>query len=489
MKLRPLVAQTSPPSPHPTEPHTPMPSRRNAIQDGMKSPRPQSPLRVCELFAGVGGFHVALERAGMQVVWANQWEPGTRKQHAYDCYERHFPGLCVNDDIAQVLDRHAKGQVLTRSIPQHDVLVGGFPCQDYSVAKPLSMADGIEGKKGVLWWQIRRWLFMHRPGYLLLENVDRLLKSPTEQRGRDFAVMLAGLATLGYEVEWRVINAADYGFPQKRRRVFIVGRHRSVIADPVARPLEYLLRHGVLADACPVQPRRPNELPELETPGNPFFLDRSDRLDEHEVSRRFGRQLQRSPFENAGYMRDGQVWTLDVVSAFKGRHHTLGSVLQSEHDVPAECWVPASAIARWRYLKGAKAEKRTHPRTGFEYFYTEGSIPFPDPLDGPARTILTGEGGRSPSRFKHLIVPQGGRRHRRLTPVELERLNGFPDDWTAGMPTGRRAFCMGNALVVGLVEQIGRVIADRAARAHDAGSGAKAKRPMNPTRSRTSGTR
>lgn len=426
--------------------------------DGIKSPKPHPTLRVCELFAGVGGFHVGLERAGMQVTWANQWEPGTRTQHAFDCYERHYPGICVNDDIGKVMDAHQKGTKVARPIPEHDVLVGGFPCQDYSVAKPLSLADGIEGKKGVLWWQIERWLRTFRPGYLFLENVDRLLNSPTNQRGRDFAVMLSCLSLLGYDVEWRVINAADYGFPQKRRRVFILGRHRSLGLAPVAHPIQWILSDGLLAEACPVRLRRPNELPEFDAGGCHFDLDKKDRHDPHKVSLDFGKGLKQTPFLNSGYMRDGQVWTLDVAAVSNRRPVRLRDVLQPSRDVSLDYCVKPSALAKWKYLKGAKSEHRVHPRTGFEYWYSEGGIPFPDNIDGPARTILTGEGGSAPSRFKHIIKPKPGSMYRRLTPIELERLNGFDDDWTAGMPDGRRAFCMGNALVVGLVEQIGKVL-------------------------------
>lgn len=447
--------------------------RRKAKMDGIQSPKPQHPLRVCELFAGVGGFHLGLKAAGMNVVWANQWEPDTQSQHAFDCYARHFPGVGVNEDICKVIDAYHRGDRLGRPIPkQHDVLVGGFPCQDYSVAKPLSQAAGIEGYKGVLWWQIERWLFHFRPGYLFLENVDRLLKSPSDQRGRDFAVMLSCLARLGYEVEWRVINAADYGFPQKRRRVFIVGRHRSVIREAVKNPLHWILDAGVIAEACPVKLRRPNLLPEFESIDSSLWLDSSsseDGPDPYLVTKHFGKGLKQTPFLNAGYMRDGQVWTLDVIADHKGAKARLKSLLQPERDVPEEYWVKGSALAKWKYLKGAKAERRIHPKTGFEYFYTEGGIPFPDRIDGPARTILTGEGGNTPSRFKHIIEPKGDGRYRRLTPVELERVNGFPDDWTAGMPDGRRAFCMGNALVVGLVERIGRVLAVRAATSESGG--------------------
>src|SRR5438552_364694 len=125
-------------------------------------------MRVCELFAGVGGFRLALERSGWEVVWSNQWEPGEKAQWASNCYAGHFGKKGhLNADIAAVA---------ASTIPEHDLLVGGFPCQDYSVA--TTKARGIHGKKGVLWWEIRRILRAKRPPFVLLENVDRLLRSP-----------------------------------------------------------------------------------------------------------------------------------------------------------------------------------------------------------------------------------------------------------------------------------------------------------------------
>ena len=169
---------------------------------------------VCELFAGVGGFRIGLEESdpNWNTVWANQWEPGRKSQYAYDCYVSHFGKNknYINEDIASI-DKE--------DIPDHNLLVGGFPCQDYSVAR--TGAKGMEGKKGVLWWKIRDVLETKSPKFVLLENVDRLLKSPASQRGRDFGVILACFNDLGYTVEWRVINAADYGFGQRRRRTFI----------------------------------------------------------------------------------------------------------------------------------------------------------------------------------------------------------------------------------------------------------------------------
>lgn len=395
--------------------------------------------RAVELFAGVGGFRIGLERSGWETVWANQWEPSTRTQHAFDCYVKRFGDQgVVCEDIHEVMNEAEAGRQV---LPDHELLVGGFPCQDYSVAKTLNQAAGIVGKKGVLWWEIYRLLMMKRPPYLFLENVDRLLKSPTGQRGRDFGVMLATLANLGYEVEWRVVNAADYGFPQKRRRVLLIGRY----AGAGEREPNDAIYGGPLARALPVE-----EGPHLSSA--PTFVVGGTPAD---VSEGFGATKGVSPFRNAGYMSQRRVWTLDLEPHWDGDFVTLGDVLEPTADIPEDYFVPVDLLPRWEYLKGSKREQRYHQGSNTPYFYVEGPIPYPDRTDWPARTILTGEGGRSPSRFKHLVQVEDGR-FRRLTSRELERLNGFPDDWTdTGMPEGRRAFMMGNALVVGLIERVG----------------------------------
>jgi DNA (cytosine-5)-methyltransferase 1 len=433
---------------------------------------------VAELFAGVGGFHLALDRAGFDVVWSNQWEPATRAQHAFECYERHVDigefqtygrdlrqsstpvddfglarHIASNEDIALVLDRYeaqlrGSKRAVFPVVPDVDLLVGGFPCQDYSVARTLRQAHGLVGKKGVLWWEIHRLLRIKleqkRPiRYLFLENVDRLIKSPSGQRGRDFAVMLASLADLGYEAEWRVVNAADYGFPQKRRRVFIVGRLGRAVGSPYDQ-----FSTGVLARALPFREKESFDWA-------PITLER----DVKAVSDRFNAGAQRTPFGSAGVMRisaggrNAAVWSSDIRPDYVGERQTLADVLEPTEDVPAQFFVGDDDIEKWKFLKGKKSLIRVSRATGLEYTYDEGSIPFPDSIDGPSRTVLTGEGGATPSRFKHLIQTSDGR-YRRLTPRELERLNGFPGDWTVGMSDGKRAFMMGNALVVGLVERI-----------------------------------
>jgi DNA (cytosine-5)-methyltransferase 1 len=411
--------------------------------------------RVVELFAGVGGFRVGLERAGWRVVLGNQWEPSTRVQHAFDCYRQHFGGTGsedINEDVAAVLDAVDRGE---RTIPEHELLVGGFPCQDYSVAKLLNQAHGIQGKKGVLWWQIHRLLEKSRPPLVFLENVDRLLKSPAQQRGRDFAIMLSSMSALGYAVEWRVVNAADYGFPQRRRRVFVIGR-RCLDGDSHSGT-DLLYREGVLARALPVA--APDEGSSLGSASAPDF-----RLDDDLVrlTNLFGAGGGASPFHNGGVMIEHYVWTKAVVADYDGPRHSLGDVLIDEREVPTEYFIPEEQLEAWRYLKGAKREERVHKASGATYHYNEGPLPFPDPVERPARTILTAEGGRSPSRFKHVVQTPTGR-YRRLTPVELERINGFPDGWTDGLSPAKRAFCMGNALVVGLIERVGRVLAEELA--------------------------
>lgn len=396
-------------------------------------------IRVIELFAGVGGFRIGLERASdrFKTVWNNQWEPSTKRQDASLIYCRNFG--CVghsNYDIATVdVD----------DIPDADVLVGGFPCQDYSVATTLNRSAGIEGKKGVLWWQIYRILKNHKnpPKFLILENVDRLLSSPASQRGRDFAIILASLSDLGYCVEWRVINAAEYGMPQRRRRTYMFAfKHDTVFANSIDNPEDWLYLNGVMAKAFPI-------VNDVFNP-NHFVING----DLSEVSESFNKGKNHSPFKNAGLMANRNVFTIQSTPNYSGPFVTLGDILVPESEVPEEFFIQDSEIVKWQAAKGGKTEKRVNKTTGFEYKYSEGAMAFPDGIDKPSRTIITGEGGAAPSRFKHVILTETGR-YRRLVPIELERLNMFPDNHTEGASNMRRAFLMGNALVTGIVERIG----------------------------------
>lgn len=398
-------------------------------------------IRVVELFAGVGGFRIGLEGASdaYETIWNNQWEPSTKHQDASLVYQARFGKKGhSNQDI---------NLVKTTDIPNHDLLVGGFPCQDYSVAASLSKSGGIEGKKGVLWWQIYRILQEKgeaRPNYIFFENVDRLLNSPASQRGRDFAIILASLADLGYIVEWRVINAADYGMPQRRRRTYIVGYLKnSPIANRIKKMEDWTLYDGVMAQAFPF---------EQKSGISAFEIEGSIK----EVSDTFNKTGKASPFGNAGIMIDRQVFSIDTSPIYTGTNQNLGDILVDENFVPEDFFISEKDLPKWIYEKGAKKIERVS-KEGFKYTFSEGGMAFPDPLDKPSRTMITGEGGNAPSRFKHVILTPSGK-YRRLIPIELERLNMFPDNHTyhPEVSDGRRAFLMGNALVCGIVELIGK---------------------------------
>lgn len=428
-------------------------------------------IKVAELFAGVGGFRLGLDgyaskehpefnlpaAGNFETIWANQWEPpGTKgRQFAWRCYEERFgKGSCVNEDINKVLNDYealmadntiSDKTADSRWIPNVDMIVGGFPCQDYSVAKPLKYAGGIEGKKGVLWWDIYRMIQLKQPRYLLLENVDRLLKSPVKQRGRDFAIILSCFAREGYSVQWRVINAADYGMPQKRKRVYIY-------AEQTKRTWNLqnqILKSGVIAKAFPVE-NNAETMNELDIC-----------LDPYEVSENFGKGLKVSPFEIAGAMQNGHVLTIKATPKYKGSFMILSDIVVPDKEVPNSFFIKQEELPKWEYQRSAKREPRV-TNEGFEYIYTEGAMAWPDPIDKPARTILTGEGGTGASRMKHAIMGDSGR-IRRLIPDELDQIQMFPKGWTnTGMSDGNRAFCMGNALVVGIPHKLGVEIAKSA---------------------------
>ena len=399
-------------------------------------------IRVVELFAGVGGFRIGLEGASdaYETIWNNQWEPSTQHQDASLVYQARFGRKGhSNKDI---------NLVPTADIPDHDLLVGGFPCQDYSVAATLSKSGGIEGKKGVLWWQIYRILSEKgdkRPQYIFFENVDRLLNSPATQRGRDFAIILASLADLGYVVEWRIINAADYGMPQRRRRTYILGYQKdSVVAKQIEQMADWVEFDGVMAKAFEFTPKK-GTVSDFEINGSI-----------KEVSDSFNKGKKVSPFGNAGMMVNRHVYSVDAEAIYDGSRQTLGGNLVDEKLVPEDFFISQEDLPKWEYEKGAKKIERVS-KEGYKYMFSEGGMAFPDSLDQPSRTIITGEGGASPSRFKHVVKTKSGR-YRRLLPIELERMNMFPDNHTLHpeVSDGRRAFLMGNALVCGIVEQIGK---------------------------------
>jgi DNA (cytosine-5)-methyltransferase 1 len=474
-------------------------------------------LTTVELFAGVGGFRLGLEGqpgaknpGPFRVIWANQWEPSVRRQHAAEIYSLRW-NLKENEDDCEIFTNGLDDvllnkdieKVLSSEIPNHDLLCGGFPCQDYSVARTRSGEMGIKGEKGKLWTSIRRIIKKSKPRIVFLENVPRLLNSPAVHRGLNFTVILNDLIDLGYDVEWRVINAADYGFPQKRKRIFIVAYLCGSVATPTTHPSDSIQSRieqwigvadsineessfdiGPICQAFPIIKQSIKGIEKITLDPNP---------------------RNQSPYQNTGYAWKDEIGNFCMLTAktkadYSGKHSQLRDVIESSHNADYEV-IDQEKLRRYRYIKGQQkewrirkvdmekakginaedndnlwdlyqrctkgyathlwVESRENPgykegvKLGIIYDYTAGAMAYPDSLDKPSRTVVTAEIGKSVSRMRHIIEYEKGK-YRRLIPLELERLNMFPDNWTEyeGISDSRRGFLMGNALVVGIVERL-----------------------------------
>ena len=418
-------------------------------------------LKVIELFAGVGGFRLGLEgwkgksptsgyeeplknKIPFKVVYSNQWEPATKRQHANEVYLKKFG----SDGHFDIPIESLVEMNLSRELPiKCDLMVGGFPCQDYSVASTLRNSKGLIGPKGVLWWQIEALLDKLKtssPNYLIFENVDRLLKSPAKQRGRDFAVMLRSLDELGYNVEWRVINAGEYGFPQRRRRIFIFGFKKFSL---LSKSLKKYNNQDIVKSRGVIGKAFPSEILTSEKISLPKDLKK--------ISKEFS-----GNFLNSGVMINNNIETFKVSPKYNGPYTKLSDILEKAV-IDEEFYISPKDEPRWKEHKGAKKVTRV-TKEGYEYKFSEGGMCYPDDLDKPSRTIITSEGGATPSRFKHVVVCKVTMRKRRLTPIELEKLNMFPEDFTKlnDITNTKRAFFMGNALVVGIVEKLGNSLSN-----------------------------
>lgn len=450
---------------------------------------------VCELFAGVGGFRCGLnsidsvedmkKEEKWKTVWYNQWEPSEKStQYAHDCYMYHF-GICLDKNGQDTTNMNIE-EVEKSTIPDFALLVGGFPCQDYSVASSLATSKGLEGKKGILWWSIRDILEEKRPPFVLLENVDRLIKSPAKRRGRDFGIILACFRDEGYTVEWRIINAAEYGYQQRRRRIFIFAYKNSTqYAKEMNEKVKYssgleieqnkeciskiIAQEGFFAKTFPVddideKKIKINELPKVIGDLSDHFI--------------FG-------FENTGVMKEGVIFTVKTVPCYEGEQITLGQIMDNE-DVDEKYFISDERLyyttpdvsrsdeskgrlskeqrQTWQYIKGAKKLPRK-AANGHEYIFSEGAISMVDDDNKPARTMLTSEGNFS--RTTHIVKDKKTGRIRLLTPEETERIQGFPTGHTKNclvngkiveMPENKRRFMMGNALVVNLIKDMEKVL-------------------------------
>ena len=421
-------------------------------------------MKIFSMFDGVGGFIVGLENSSKEIfktLYSNQYEPSRKIQDANEVGLYRFPNMeHIGTDVALIPNEKFE-EMRKNGV---DMIVGGFPCQDYSVARSKKNELGIEGKKGVLFWEIIRATEVIKPKYLILENVDRLLKAPSSQRGRDFAVMLAAFNELGYSVEWRVINAADYGRAQRRRRVFFfVFRNdtkwgerlhktyesnlpkKATTEERLAQYQNYIFADGLFGRQFPVKDMAVKK----RINANHLIGDIA------EVSETF----KDGKFWNSGLMTNGYYYTIETDPIVENPI-TMGDIVVPEDTVDAKYYITGEKLEKFKYLRGAKKITRTSA-DGHEYTYAEGGMSEYDSLELPGRTMLTSEG--SVNRSTHLLKINGN--YRLITPIEAERLQDFPDDWTKFKLNAKgeveevsdrmRMFFMGNALVTGIVKRIG----------------------------------
>ena len=421
-------------------------------------------MKIFSMFDGVGGFIVGLENSSKEIfktLYSNQYEPSRKIQDAYEVGLYRFPNMeHIGTDVALIPNEKFE-EMRKNGV---DMIVGGFPCQDYSVARSKKNELGIEGKKGVLFWEIIRATEVIKPKYLILENVDRLLKAPSSQRGRDFAVMLAAFNELGYSVEWRVINAADYGRAQRRRRVFFfVFRNdtkwgerlhktyesnlpkKATTEERLAQYQNYIFADGLFGRQFPVKDMAVKK----RINANHLIGDIA------EVSETFND----GKFWNSGLMTNGYYYTIETDPIVENPI-TMGDIVVPEDTVDAKYYITGERLEKFKYLRGPKKITRTSA-DGHEYTYAEGGMSEYDSLELPGRTMLTSEG--SVNRSTHLLKINGN--YRLITPIEAERLQDFPDNWTKFKLNAKgeveevsdrmRMFFMGNALVTGIVKRIG----------------------------------
>ena len=291
-------------------------------------------MKYISLFAGIGGFDLALDRLGHECVYTNEWD-----KHAAKVYETKFNRPVDTTDIRKVS---------TEEIPEHDLLVGGFPCQAFSIAgKRL----GFDDTRGTLFFEIARILKDKQPKYFILENVKGLI---SHNSGQTFRTIIATIAELGYDCQWNVLNSKNFGVPQNRERIYIVGHLRGV-----SRPEVFSFR---------------------ESDSN------SDETSE----------------------KDNITRTITTTHA-----HSWG-------------WNISYVIN----------QLTNPPHSGQRVYGTDGIAP----------TVTTG---------KKVWIPENTLL-RRLTEVECERLQGFPDNWADSISSTQRYKCLGNAVTVNVVYELAR---------------------------------
>lgn len=358
-------------------------------------------MKAVELFAGIGGFRIAVDRNDIQTVWANDLSP---------------KACVVYRDRFGTEEIHEGDFVDFRSqIPNHDLLTGGFPCQPFSSA---GKKEGVRDSRGNLFQHIVDTLREYRPKFFVLENVKRLL---TMEKGEHFATILRALAELDYFVEWRLLNAMHFGLPQNRERVFIVGTRVSTAK----------------ANPALVKLASKDDLTSLG--------GRLSDLHHHSDWRAIHRHKKR--FEDWGVAYQGAFFAADLTGfSAAAAPVTLSSVL--EEDVADEFDFTKSTLS-WlhnntevnRLVQGVEilSNQRGGARMGYTIFGVNGVAP-----------TLTSTTSRHYERYNI------AGKYRRLTNIEYARIQGFSDDHCTAVSVYDQYALYGNAVPPPMAEWVVR---------------------------------
>lgn len=348
-------------------------------------------LRVCELFAGIGGFRLGIEQAldkkNIEVVYVSEWD-----KYAAATYEKNFN---------HTVDTRSITDVPAESIPDHDLLVGGFPCQAFSIA---GKRRGFDDTRGTLFFDIARILQEKRTPYCVLENVKGLL---SHDFGRTFKRIIRTLTDLGYDLQWQMLNSKDFGVPQNRERIFIVGHLRG---QP--RPQVFPIRNHSEPDIV---------LPTL-------------------TARYWGGQA------NGGYIGNKtiKVGTYRTHKDGQGFREVKSGLAPT---IPARAREDGSGqpvVMAWS--KSHRTGKTDADKKRKNYGQVENRVKL-----GEFNTLSTGPGGGNQSTQNFIYQSM---KIRRLTPKECERLQGFPDGWTDAVSDAQRYKQLGNAVTVNVVSYV-----------------------------------
>ena len=374
-------------------------------------------MKFIDLFAGIGGFRYGLQKVEIEsesssdhesgasqhgqrafhCVWSNEWD-----KYANQIYKKHY-GECDTRDIRTVD---------TKDIPDHDLLCAGFPCQSFSIAgKRL----GFEDTRGTMFFEIARIIRDKRPRYFLLENVKGLL---SHDEGKTFQTILGVLSDLGYEYQWQVLNSKNFGVPQNRERVFIVGHLRETSRPEVfpigeSYSISHQTKYAEQAGRSRISSTIDARYGSLRNAGETYL---------HYIGGIRGKRdmwLKDNKQNSRNFSQGQRVYSSDgIASTIAGNAGGLGG---------------KTGLYAIPVLTPDRMEKRQNGRR----FKNDGD---------PAFTLT--------SQDKHGVYD--GLNIRRLTPVECERLQGFPDNWTEGISDTQRYKCLGNAVTTLVITEIGK---------------------------------